>query len=64
MVDHSLPDQETAGETLAERMGAYFKTLTLGKFVIKDTYVDKNLKQKSDQTTTPTDESNQKRQEH
>jgi hypothetical protein len=44
MVDHSLPEQETIGESLAERMGAYFKTLSLGKFVIKDTNVDKNLK--------------------
>lgn len=44
MVDHSLPEQETIGESLAERMGAHFKTLTLGKFVIKETNVDKNLK--------------------
>ncbi len=61
MVDHSLPEQETVGESLAAKMGAYFKTLTLGKFVIKDTNVDKNLKLKSAPTTTPDDDSHQKR---
>lgn len=64
MVDHSLPEPETPGSSLADKMGAYFKTLTLGKFVLKDTNVNKNLRQKTDQTPTPDDESHQKRQEH
>jgi hypothetical protein len=64
MIDHSLSEPATPGESLADRMGAYFKTLTLGKFVIKDTNFNKNLRQKTDQTSTPDDVSHQKRQEH
>ena len=46
-------------------MSAYFKTLNMGKFVLKDSNVNKNLKQvKAEDTTLTEDLQYQKRQEH
>ena len=51
--------------TLAEKMSAYFKTLNTGKFVLKDSNVNKNLKQrKAEDTPNEDDAEHQKRQEH
>jgi len=56
MMDHSVEGLVQEGESLADKMSAYFKTLTTGKFILKDTNVNRNLKQKTE-TTTKNEES-------
>lgn len=40
-------------------MSAYFKTLSTGKFVLKENYINKNLKVNDKEEATPVDDESQ-----